>query len=62
MRKIESKSQLQILLKWTCDNILNSAAVGFVIESKCIIINSPSPRHCPMGMGKSLDALDEKFR
>ena len=36
--------------------MLNSIAVAFVNSSKCSIISGPSPRHCPMGLGRSLDA------
>ena len=36
--------------------MLNSAAVVSVNESKCITISGPSPGHCPLGLGRSLDA------
>ena len=41
--------------------MLNSAAVASVNYSKCTIISGPSPGLCPMRLGTSLDALNEKF-
>ena len=35
--------------------MLNSASVASVHSLKCVIIGDPSPGHCPMGLGRSLD-------
>ena len=35
--------------------MLNSASVASVHYCKYVIVGDPSPGHCPMGLGRSLD-------
>ena len=35
--------------------MLNSASVASVHYFKYVIVGDPSPGHCPMGLGRSLD-------